>query len=300
MQKLQIPSIVTMIRIVNRSFILFFVTLLMSTSESFAHGDTPYGTSNVIHACRVPLTGILRKIDSGNCASSEALVHWQITGPRGPAGLQGLTGIQGPVGPVGAIGPQGPAGQIGPQGLQGPPGAASEPIGTVEQLDNIGCVLNGNSGVLKLSFDSFGVARFTCILNSSAICSNGLIEQGEQCDDGNTVSNDGCSATCQLENQPVCANGVIESSEQCDDGNTMSGDGCSPTCQLENLAVCGDSVVGNGEQCDDGNLVNGDACTTTCQLPACGDGVVSSGEQCDDGNTTFGDGCSATCQLENP
>jgi fibro-slime domain-containing protein len=35
----------------------------------------------------------------------------------------------------------------------------------------------------------------TCI----AICGDGIIEPGEQCDDGNIVSNDGCSATCTSE-----------------------------------------------------------------------------------------------------
>jgi len=32
---------------------------------------------------------------------------------------------------------------------------------------------------------------------------------------------------------PVCGNGKIEQDEQCDDGNTTSGDGCSATCQWE-------------------------------------------------------------------
>jgi thiosulfate dehydrogenase len=32
---------------------------------------------------------------------------------------------------------------------------------------------------------------------------------------------------------PVCGNNVVETGEQCDDGNTLSGDGCSATCQLE-------------------------------------------------------------------
>ncbi len=32
---------------------------------------------------------------------------------------------------------------------------------------------------------------------------------------------------------PVCGNKIIETGEQCDDGNTISGDGCSSTCQLE-------------------------------------------------------------------
>ena len=36
-----------------------------------------------------------------------------------------------------------------------------------------------------------------------------------------------------------CGNGVAEGTEECDDGNVVSGDGCSATCQLENTsAVC--------------------------------------------------------------
>ncbi len=38
--------------------------------------------------------------------------------------------------------------------------------------------------------------------------------------------------------------------EQCDDGNTMNGDGCSATCTVER--ICGDGVVDPGEMCDDG------------------------------------------------
>jgi len=32
---------------------------------------------------------------------------------------------------------------------------------------------------------------------------------------------------------PICGNGIVEGTEQCDDGNTASGDGCSATCQTE-------------------------------------------------------------------
>jgi cysteine-rich repeat protein len=32
---------------------------------------------------------------------------------------------------------------------------------------------------------------------------------------------------------PVCGNGSVEAGEQCDDGNTTSGDGCSATCKVE-------------------------------------------------------------------
>src|SRR6266568_4369054 len=37
----------------------------------------------------------------------------------------------------------------------------------------------------------------------------------------------------------TCGNGVVDGTEECDDGNTTSGDGCSATCQLENTsAIC--------------------------------------------------------------
>jgi len=102
---------------------------------------------------------------------------------------------------------------------------------------------------------------------------------------------------------PTCGNGAVEAGEQCDDGNTVSGDGCSATCQTEAPAPrCGDGTVDAGEQCDDGNTVSGDGCSATCQNevapPQCGNGTVDAGEQCDDGNTAGGDGCSATCQIE--
>ncbi len=67
-----------------------------------------------------------------------------------------------------------------------------------------------------------------------AVCGNGSVETGEQCDDGNTVSDDGCSSSCQTETGgSTCGDGTVGTGEQCDDGNTVSGDGCSATCQNE-------------------------------------------------------------------
>jgi len=140
-----------------------------------------------------------------------------------------------------------------------------------------------------------------CVDEGATVCGNGVTEAGEQCDDGNTTSGDGCSATCQNESGPLCGNGVTEAGEQCDDGNNIDGDGCSATCQNEPNPGCGDGVLDAGEQCDDGNNIDGDGCSATCQnegTPACGDGIVQSGEECDDGNTVGGDGCSTTCQIE--
>ena len=64
------------------------------------------------------------------------------------------------------------------------------------------------------------------------ICGNGFLEGGEQCDDGNATSGDGCSAACIIE---YCGDGILHPliGETCDDGNNLSGDGCSATCQVE-------------------------------------------------------------------
>jgi len=67
---------------------------------------------------------------------------------------------------------------------------------------------------------------------NSSVCGNNIVEPGETCDDGNTISGDGCSSDCQIE-ASVCGNGRLEFGETCDDGNTISGDGCSSTCQIE-------------------------------------------------------------------
>lgn len=37
--------------------------------------------------------------------------------------------------------------------------------------------------------------------------------------------------------QPTCGNGVVDQGETCDDSNTNNGDGCSSTCQTENTAT---------------------------------------------------------------
>jgi cysteine-rich repeat protein len=64
-------------------------------------------------------------------------------------------------------------------------------------------------------------------------------------------------------NTAVCGNGHVEVGEQCDDGNTVACDGCAPTCRVER---CGDGIVECGEACDDGpaNGTPGSMCTATC------------------------------------
>jgi cysteine-rich repeat protein len=71
-------------------------------------------------------------------------------------------------------------------------------------------------------------------------CGNSTVDPGEQCDDGNLISGDGCDDTCRTEK---CGDGVVTGSEACDDGNTKSGDGCSATCALESPAAIASPIA---------------------------------------------------------
>ena len=52
----------------------------------------------------------------------------------------------------------------------------------------------------------------------------------------------------------VCGNGFMETGEECDDGNVISTDACTSECKI---AVCGDGMIRTGfEQCDGSNVGN--------------------------------------------
>lgn len=126
-------------------------------------------------------------------------------------------------------------------------------------------------------------------------CGDGTVDDaaGEQCDDGNVESGDGCLPNCRIENgwscMPnqlgtsvclSCGNGILEGDELCDDGNSTDLDGCSAECLLEDGWSC-DEYEGR----------------TFCSA-SCGDGLTVATEECDDGNALDGDGCLPTCHLE--
>lgn len=118
-------------------------------------------------------------------------------------------------------------------------------------------------------------------------CGDGVVDDGEACDDGNDVDTDACTNSC---NVAVCGDGIVHVGvEQCEDGNDIDGDGCTNACTV---AACGDGIVYVGaEECDDGNLEDGDACVE-CMNAVCGDGVVQAGlEECDGGSD-----CLPTCR----
>ncbi len=154
----------------------------------------------------------------------------------------------------------------------------------------------------RLTLAGFSAARSDC----GAICGDGKIAPGEECDDGtdkNTGEYDHCGSDCTL--GPRCGDHVLqaESGEICDDGvdgNNGAYNGCAANCQPG--PRCGDSVVqSQNEQCDDGkNTGDYGTCNQDCSLaPHCGDHVVQADhEECDDGNNVSEDGCSAACTKE--
>jgi cysteine-rich repeat protein len=76
-------------------------------------------------------------------------------------------------------------------------------------------------------------------------CGNGVVDPGEQCDDGNNVDDDGCSSNCRSELSFLCGNGVVDPGEECDDGNQVDGDGCTTACRLEE--ICNDLIDNDGD-----------------------------------------------------
>lgn len=89
--------------------------------------------------------------------------------------------------------------------------------------------------------DYLGDGDWTVVTESSGVCSLGPMTR-TQCEalSGAEVSTFNCAGgvyTNTTAGSAVCGNSVVESGEQCDDGNATSGDGCSDVCVNEVLSV---------------------------------------------------------------
>ncbi len=63
--------------------------------------------------------------------------------------------------------------------------------------------INCSPATAEQAFEGWRANR--AVLMGLSVCGNSLLEDGEQCDDGNNVSGDGCSDTCQVENGFNCS-----------------------------------------------------------------------------------------------
>ncbi|GEM_PF-4373331 len=118
--------------------------------------------------------------------------------------------------------------------------------------------------------------------------------------DDDSTDDDTTDDTETGEPLPVCGNMIVEDGEDCDDGEAS--ESCDGDCTI---AECGDSTLNAaaGEACDDGEANSdelADACRSDCSLASCGDAVVDTSEACDDGNDIDDDGCNSSCEVVLP
>ena len=151
-------------------------------------------------------------------------------------------------------------------------------------------------------------ARDRCVSPASLSACQGKAD-GDPCDLAGSPS-----AICRADvcTPVVCGDGIVAGDEVCDDGNTLSCDGCSADCRSDES--CGNGIVDStcGEDCDEA-AGNSDApnatCRSDCRRQRCGDGVVDdkAAEDCDGAPTTTAScasygfyggtlGCSSACR----
>ncbi|MFP2960319.1 EGF domain-containing protein [Myxococcus sp. 1LA] len=150
------------------------------------------------------------------------------------------------------------------------------------------------SGLLSLySVDAVEDTGF----GGGAVCGNGQVETGEQCDDGNAVSGDGCGASCQVEPGYTCTGtqpSVCTDDNECTNGTAQ----CSVNASCTNTpgsytCACNPGYSGNGftctdiDECANGTAVCdvGELCVNTpgsytCVGGTCQPPTVQCGSQC--------------------
>lgn len=89
-----------------------------------------------------------------------------------------------------------------------------------------------------------------------AVCGNGVVEKGEECDDGNTDDEDGCSSTCRheegwqcdetgdCERIEICDNGIDDTDNgliDCEDPSCDTDSACRTDCSAQSTCTTGGS-----------------------------------------------------------
>ncbi len=187
---------------------------------------------------------------------------------------------------------------------------------------SLACLTNCTFDTAGCSMFSCGDGQVTGLED----CDGGNLDGGTCLTEGFVGGALSCTGNCAYDTSnciaPVCGDGIITTAigEQCDDNDTSSGDGCNAACQVENgwicsgepstcVPSCGNGNVDPGEECDGSNH-NGQDCqsqgfaggtlacsncsfdTGSCLPSICPNGTKESGEECD-GSDFGGQDCTS-------
>src|SRR5213594_4347118 len=249
-------------------------------------GGTPGGTYTITHPYGVE---VLQADAVGTVNFTQDSTRIPLV-PGGPALAFGTPLATGRIGPfLTAVAPPPPAGFVGnpaaPQTVTGSP-----------------CGQNV-FGVQGPGFPAGGVQtdQFTVLIGKIAhVCGNGVVDLGEQCDDGNLVGGDCCSPTCQFEPAgQACANNPCISGSTCNGAAACVG-GTPNTLPCNDGNACTTADTCAGGVCVGGpppNCVDGNVCTTDTCDPATGCMNTANSSPCDDSDDcTTADTCAGgTC-----
>jgi cysteine-rich repeat protein len=156
----------------------------------------------------------------------------------------------------------------------------------VVSISNDGATLVGNARDASNRLRAW-LARIPAV-GGPFVCGNGVVAGNEDCDDGNTLSGDGCSATCALES---CANGLDDDADglvdladpecddaadrteavvvECADGRDDDGDGLVDLADTGCASASDLSERDPTQPCDDGADDDGDLYVDFPNDPAC-------------------------------
>ncbi len=156
-----------------------------------------------------------------------------------------------------------------------------------------GC--NADCSAVDAGWGCTGVTS-VCIVIPAA-CGDGTIDTEEQCDDGNILSGDGCSAACQVE----CNSGCVSGDKCFPYGFAKGGDYCSYTSgnfvdQITSGACDGSFQCSSG-LCTDGQCVSLSLLQRILQWFAALFGVGAEVDADGDGFTDSNDNCPAVSNL---
>ena len=242
--------------------------------------------------------------NAGNCVTvmiqAQDLPTYR-AGAENDAGFAGASsedpGLSGGSGGESGVGGEG-SGRAGVAGEGGSAGSSGSDAGGAAGASDEGC--GNHRPDPREPCDDGGESKLCNANCTVSRCGDGVrnVTAGEQCDDGNTLPGDHCSADCR--STEACGNGVLDPGETCDDGNGILTDNCVDqkpnSCKL---ATCGDGFIDSAdpgiEECDDASETN--KCNRDCTKAKCQDGIlnITANEQCDDGKETAR--CNEDCTL---